>query len=190
MNDLLQKLLQLPKDCIVMMDWDYYTCTRSKLSKFCLYGSQIRVLLLASQELYQLSYSDIDTQNLEKYLKNACYPTFSIFKNQASDLGPVLALLQPSCSFFRWVCDNELDCGLSGSAADESDEDPQLCRKNVTCSGNSFLCKVPHLLTAFQFDYILILFQNKKVIDGSNKITFERGRLVNSQLIESTWKIL
>ena len=45
--------------------------------------------------------------------------------------------------FFRWVCDNEPDCGSAPSGKlDESDEDPARCRGNVTCDGNNFLCKV------------------------------------------------
>ena len=48
-----------------------------------------------------------------------------------------------SLSFFRWVCDNEPDCGSAPSGKlDESDEDPARCRGNVTCDGNNFLCKV------------------------------------------------
>ena len=46
-------------------------------------------------------------------------------------------------SFFRWVCDNEPDCGSAPSGKmDVSDEDPARCRGNVTCEGNHFLCKV------------------------------------------------
>ena len=54
-------------------------------------------------------------------------------------------------SFFRWVCDNEPDCGSAPSGKmDVSDEDPARCRGNVTCEGNHFLCKV-------SIEFILVL---------------------------------
>ena len=57
-------------------------------------------------------------------------------------------------SFFRWVCDNEPDCGSAPSGKmDVSDEDPARCRGNVTCEGNHFLCKVSIELVLAKFIY-------------------------------------
>ena len=44
---------------------------------------------------------------------------------------------------FSWTCDNEVDCGVSESGAqDNSDEDPVQCKTGLTCAQSQFMCKV------------------------------------------------